>query len=262
MLGEALDYVREHSGSRELSLMGWCMGGLFCLLYQGVKRDHRVRNLVTVASPIDLESGNGVIAGVASVAQALDGPAQLVGRYSNLLLDTLDPALLSTPPWLTTLVFKLTDPVASVTSYWDLMTRLYDREFVESYSTTSDYLNNMLLYPGGVLKDMAITAVGENQFASGRVEFGDTVAELDVIRCNYLGFAGEGDKLVPPDVAERIVDIVASPDREFRVAPGGHMGVIIGSRAVGAVWAESVEWLAKRSAARRPKAPPRKRQTG
>lgn len=250
MLGEALDYVREHSGSRDLSLMGWCMGGLFCLLYQGETKDPRVRNLVTVASPIDLESGSGVIAGVAGVAQALDGPAQLVSRYSNLLLDTLDPALLSTPPWLTTLVFKLTDPVASVTGYWDLMTRLYDREFVESHSTTSDYLNHMLLYPGGVLRDMAIAAVGENQFASGRVEFGDTVAELDAIDCNFLGFAGEGDKLVPAEVAERIVDIVASRDREFRVAPGGHMGVIIGSKAVGAVWAQSAEWLAKRSAAR------------
>ena len=63
MLGEALGHVRRHSGSAELSLMGWCMGGLFCLLYQGVSRDPKVRNMVTVASPIDLESGSGVIAG-------------------------------------------------------------------------------------------------------------------------------------------------------------------------------------------------------
>ena len=67
--------------------------------------------------------------------------------------------LLSTPPWLTTLVFKLTDPLSSVTTYWDLMTRLYDREFVESHSTTSDYLNHMLLYPGGVVRDMAMKMV-------------------------------------------------------------------------------------------------------
>ena len=250
MMGEALEKVRAHAGCGDVSLMGWCMGGLFCLLYQGQTQDRRVRNIVTVASPIDLESGSGVIAGVASVAQALEGPGQLAGKYSNLLLDTLDPALLSTPPWLTTLVFKLTDPLSSVTTYWDLMANLYDREFVESHSTTSDYLNNMLLYPGGVLKDMAIKVVGGNQLAGGRVEFGDSVAELDRIRCNFLGFAGEGDKLVPSEVAERIVDVIASQDREFRIAPGGHMGVIIGSKAVSAVWAESVDWLAQRSAAR------------
>jgi polyhydroxyalkanoate synthase len=247
MMGTALEKIRQHSGSQDLSMMGWCMGGLLCLFYQGQVQDKRIRNIITVASPIDLESGSGVVAGVAGAAQALNGPAQMVSNYSNLLLNTLDPARLSLPPWMTTLVFKLTDPVGSVTTYWDLVTRLSDREFVESYSTTADYLNNMLMYPGGVLKDMAVKVVGGNQLAKGRVEFGDTVAELNAIKSNLLAFAGEKDILVPPEIAEQSVDIVASKDKEFRVAPGGHMGVIIGSKAQSAVWAESVEWLAKRS---------------
>ncbi len=41
---------------------------------------------------------------------------------------------------------------------------------------------------------------------------------------------------------------MASTDAEFRVAPGGHMGVIIGSVAQQAVWLETAEWLARRSA--------------
>ncbi|MGB1141048.1 MAG: alpha/beta fold hydrolase [Halioglobus sp.] len=249
MMGEALGKIRAHAGCKDLSMMGWCMGGLFCLLYQGQAKDSHLRNIVTVASPIDLESGKGVIAGVAGIAQALDGPVQLVRNSSNLALDAFDPSLLSTPPWLTTLVFKLTDPVGSVTTYWDLVTRLSDREFVESHTTTSDYLNHMLFYPGGVLSDMASKVVLENQMASGRVQFGDTVAELDHIDCNYLGFAGENDILVPGEVASRIVDVIASRDKDFRIVPGGHMGVIIGSKACDAVWAESVAWLAERSSA-------------
>ena len=252
MFGEALQTIRQHSKHREVSLMGWCMGGLFCLLYQGQTQDPHVRNLVTVASPIDLESGGGVIAGVANIAQALDGPAQLVRNSSNLL-GSLDPAILSSPSWMTSLVFKMTDPVGSVTTYWDLVTRLSDREFVESHSTTSDYLNNMLMYPGGVIKDMAVKIVSGNQLARGSVEFGDNVAELNAIKCNFLGFAGETDNLVSPDVASSIVDIIASKDKEFRIAPGGHMGVIIGSKARDAVWAQSAEWLAERSAAGKPR---------
>jgi len=148
---------------------------------------------------------------------------------------------------MTTLVFKLTDPVGSVTTYWDLVTGLADREFVESYSTTADYLNNMLMYPGGVLKDMAVTVVVDNQLAKGKVKVGGKIARLDTINSNFLGFAGEKDILVPPEIASQIVDIVASTDKEFRIAPGGHMGVIIGSKAQNAVWAESVEWLSSRS---------------
>lgn len=252
MMGIALDKVRRHSGSDDLSMMGWCMGGLFCLLYQGLTLDKHLRNIVTVASPIDLETGKGVISMVAGVAQAMDGPAKLVSNYSNLRLNTLDPARLSMPDWLTTLVFKMTDPVGSVTTYWDLVTHLRDREFVESHSTTSDYLNNMLRYPGGVVRDMAAGVVNENQLARGRVHIGESVAELDRIDCNLLAFAGETDILVPPEVASGIIDVVASDDKEFRAAPGGHMGVIIGSKAQKAVWSDSADWLAKRSGVRRP----------
>jgi polyhydroxyalkanoate synthase len=249
MMGTALEKVRKHSGSEELSMMGWCMGGLLCLLYQGQVLDPKIRNILTVASPIDLEGGSGIISQVAGMAQALNGPAELVSSYTNLRLNALDPNRLALPPWMTTLVFKMTDPVGSVTTYWDLITRLSDREFVVSYSTTSDYLNNMLRYPGGVLKDMAAKVVSDNQLAKGRVEVGGRVAQLDKITSNFLAFAGETDILVPPDIAEQIVEIVASKDKEFRIAPGGHMGVIIGSKAQNAVWAESADWLASRSAA-------------
>ena len=90
MLGEAVAKIREHSGSKDLSMMGWCMGGLLALLYQGLAQDKHLRNLITVASPIDMESGSGVVAGVAGAAQALNGPAQLVSNYSNLRLNALD----------------------------------------------------------------------------------------------------------------------------------------------------------------------------
>jgi len=209
MLGTALEKIRQHSGSRELSLMGWCMGGLLCLLHQGQVRDPAIRNIVTVASPIDMESGRGVVAGVSGAAQSLNGAAQLVSNYTNLRLKTLDPARLALPPWATTLVFKMTDPVGSVTTYWDLMTRLSDREFVKSHSTTGDYLNHMLLYPGGVLKDMAVAVVAENQLAKGRVDVGGNVARLDAIESSLLVFAGKTDILVPPEIAEGIIDIVA-----------------------------------------------------
>ena len=247
MLGTALEKIRRHSGSEELSMMGWCMGGLLCLLHQGLVLDKRIRNIVTVASPIDMAAGSGVIGAVAGVAQALNGPAQLVSRYTNLRLDNLDPARLSQPDWATTIVFKMTDPVGSVTTYWDLVTRLWDREFVESHSTTSDYLNNMLRYPGGVLKDMAGGVAMDNQLAKGRVIIGDRAAELDRVESSLLAFAGETDHLVPPDVAAKGVEVVASDDTDYRVVPGGHMGVIIGSKAPGAVWKESADWLSKRS---------------
>lgn len=255
MLGSALEKIRRHSGSEDLSMLGWCLGGLFCLLYQGQTLDKHMRNIITVASPIDPQSGGGMVPGLAGAAHAMNGPAQLVSNYLSLHAQALDPNRLAMPPWLTTLVFKMTDPVSSVTTYWDLVTRLSDRDFVESHSTTSDYLNHMLMYPGGVVKDMASTVVGDNKFTGGKVQVGDRIARIDAIESNLLAFAGETDILVTPEMAKQIIDIVASKDKEFRIAPGGHMGVIIGSKAPNAVWAETAEWLGKRSAESKKKAP-------
>ncbi len=243
MMSHALRAIRQHSGEQEVSMMGWCMGGLLCLLYLGLNQDKDVRNLVTVASPIDMRGG-GIVAGA---AQALNAPAKLIRRYTRFRLQMLKPSMLHSPSWATTLAFKLTDPVGSVTTYWDLITRMWDREFVESHSTTSDYLNNMLIYPGGVIQDMTVKMALDNQMVKGKIDVGERVADLSALEQNMLVFAGETDKLVPAAIASKITEIVAAQDKEFRVAPGGHMGVILGSKAINAVWAQSAEWLAVRS---------------
>jgi polyhydroxyalkanoate synthase len=245
MMEVALEKIRKHSGSEDLSMMGWCLGGLLSLMYQGQAQDPRIRNIVTVASPIDLSSGGAI----AAVAQTLNAPAKLIRNYTSLRLHTLDPARIQMPAWATTLAFKLTDPLSSVTTYWDLITGIADREYVESYSTTSDYLNNMLIYPGGVIQDMTVKVIVDNQIASGKIQLRDSLVEIDKIKSSLLAFAGKTDALVPESVAKQIIDIVGSKDKAFKLAPGGHMGVILGSKAQKFVWAESAAWLAKRSQA-------------
>lgn len=243
LFGTALAKIRRHAGKQDVSLMGWCMGGLLCLMHQGLEQDPHIRNIVTVASPIDMR-GAGLMG---EIGKAINAPAQMLRRYTSLRLDTLLPENLYSPPFLTTLGFKLTNPVGSVTTYWDLVTNLWDREFVETYSTTSDYLNNMLMYPGGVIRDMTVKVAVDNKLAAGRIEVGKRVAAIDQITCPLLAFAGQTDTLVSPQVAGKLIDVVASGDKEFRVAPGGHMGVILGSKAPEKVWAESADWLAKRA---------------
>jgi polyhydroxyalkanoate synthase len=106
----------------------------------------------------------------------------------------------------------------------------------------------MLMYPGGVLQDMTVKVIVDNQFASGKVELSDgNTAHLDQIESSLLVFAGKEDNLVPPSIAEKIVDIVSSTDKQFHVVPGGHMGVILGSKAQSHVWKETAKWLVKRS---------------
>ncbi len=244
MLTEAIAAVREHAAAEEVSLMGWCMGGLFSLIYAGLSHDTGIRNIVSIAAPID--SRQGGIAGM--VTRALNRPAELIRQYTSFRLHKLDPKYLQIPGWANALAFKLTNPIGSLKTYFDLLTRLWDREFVESHTTTSDFLNNMFDYPGGIVQDFVVKVGVDNDLSRGRIEIGDKVSAFDRIECSVLVFAGEADAIVTPEAAHRIIELVASGDKEFVVAPGGHAGVVMGAKAQKFVWAMAADWLALRSA--------------
>ncbi|HEX4856186.1 MAG TPA: alpha/beta fold hydrolase [Limnobacter sp.] len=249
MMGLALQTVRAHSQSQEVSLFGWCMGGLLCLLYAGYGEDKHIRNLVTVASPIDLRDGKNIMA-VAS--NTLNVTARFIRKYSEFRLDRINPVLFSPPGWMVSLGFKLTAPVASITTYWDLLTRLNDREFVEQHTTTADYLNNMMLYPGGVVRDFMIRFAVDNKLARGKVKIGEKFSDLGNITANMLVFAGETDHLVPASMAKKSLKMVTSKDKSFLLAPGGHMGVILGGKAREHVWKQAADWLRPHSQIEQP----------
>ncbi|MBK6906196.1 MAG: alpha/beta fold hydrolase [Rhodocyclaceae bacterium] len=251
MMSIAMDSVLEHSGARKVSLMGWCMGGLLCLMQTGLKKsDPRVANIITIASPIDIRGG-GVIGGL---GRALNPVAKAVRTFSDFRLQNVDPDKMHMPGWVTTLAFKLTDPVGSVTTYWDLLMRLWDREFVESYTTTSDYLNNMLPYPAGVVQDMLVTMAVDNSLARGEIPLGGKVTRFSNITAPIYVFAGASDVLVAASTTRQSLDMVKSKDTAYEVAPGGHMGVILGGKAQDAVWGKSADWLRQRSVEKRPRA--------
>ena len=90
--------------------------------------------------------------------------------------------------------------------------------------------------------------------ADGEIDVGRKISRFRNIRSAMLVFAGEEDVLVPASTARGILDLVASRDQHFELAPGGHMGVILGSGAQRAVWAKSADWLVSRSLAQ-PKSP-------
>ena len=246
MMNQAIEAVLKHSGAKQVSLMGWCMGGLLSLMQAGLKRDARIANIVTVASPIDTRQGSGVIAGMGRI---INTPAKLMRKVSDFRLLNVDPQKMHIPGWMTTLMFKMTDPIGSVTTYWDLLMGLWDREFVETHSTTADYLNNMLAYPAGVMQDMFVRVTVDNKLAKGEIRLGSKVSRFANIHAPLYVFAGEGDALVSPSTARAIIDLVSSTDKRFEVAPGGHMGVILGSKARENVWKSSADWLAERSSA-------------
>jgi len=239
----ALDAVRRDSGEKDVSLYAYCMGGLLSLMYAAVSQDPHIRNMVSVASPVDMHQ-SGVAGRVLSLVYR---PARIVGQLLNVSLLNLPARFMHVPGWLNSLAFKVTSPMGSVISYLELLVNMWDREYVEVHTTMGQWFGKMVDYPGETIKGMVVHMMLNNRMARGRMRLGEQDAEFAHIHCAILAFAGDEDKLVSARSARHVLDIVSSEDKEFCVVPGGHAGVFAGSRAPAHTWAMSADWLAERS---------------
>jgi polyhydroxyalkanoate synthase len=243
LLPEFLEKIRQHSRKKEVSLHGWSMGGIIALCYAGLINDPYIRNLIILAAPVDAHASGQL----GKVYQFLSARAEWMREHTGLRIHNISPRLLHTPGWVNTLTFKMTNPVGSVLGYWDLLKKLGDREFVIEHATNASFLDHMVAYPGGIVQDMMVRIWIDNEMADGRMPIGDKEARLDHITANLLAFAGSGDTMVTKDAVITLLDLVASEDKSFHIVPGGHMGVLSGSKAPVSVWKKTADWLTERS---------------
>ena len=240
---KAMEAIRAHSGEQEVSVMGYCMGGLLSLFYLASSQDEKVRNLVTIASPVDVTK-MGMAGKLSSLVQV---PTKLVRRYTGFRIEQLDPQKFHVPGKWVSFAFKMSSPLSPLTSYFSLVRNLADTDYVTRYMSMNEWFNNMADYPGGTVLEMIKKLGLHNRLAKGLVRIGGRSADFRDIKCDLLAFAGDSDAIVPIAAAYKIMDVVGSRDKRFHLVPGGHAGVFTGGTAASTTWQISKEWLAKRS---------------
>jgi polyhydroxyalkanoate synthase len=240
---KAMRAIREHSGSEEQSLVGYCMGGLLCLLYLAASRDEKVTNLVTIASPVDMYK-MGFVGGM---YRALSKPIWAIGRVTGLRIDQMQRNLFHVPGRRLSWMFKMTNPAGTVSSYLELVRNLADDDYVSRYMTMNEWFTNMPDYPGATVQELIRKMGLYNRLAKGRIRIGGREADFRDIKSALLAIAGDNDKIVPIASAQAILDVVGSEEKEFCVVPGGHAGVFTGGKAAHTTWALAKDFLSERS---------------
>jgi polyhydroxyalkanoate synthase len=228
---KAVQAVRKEHGGAPITIAGYCMGGIFALLYTAAWQDRDVRNLVTIASPIDF----GKMGLLTFMARLANGRVQaLADRIGNI------------PGRLNSEALKLLAPVKRFTRYADLFVNLWNEEYVKGFDAMSKWSNDFIPYPKEAFKQFMGEMMIENRMMEG-LRFGDRVADLKWIRAPVLAFAGESDEIATPASARAILAATSSADVEYVLVPGGHIGVVVGGRAREAVWGRMIDWLRPRS---------------
>jgi polyhydroxyalkanoate synthase len=224
----AVDAVLRHSSSAELSLAGYCMGGLFALLHAATRGDDRVGRIVTIATPVDF-SRMGLV-GFLGVAAA--------GR-----VDPIVDALGVDPGWMANAGFQLLSGRRAIARLFALRDREADEAYLRSYGAISRWLTGLVPYPGEAFKQFLTDVVARNAVDRSRLTLDGRRAGLAAVRCPVLAFAGEADAIAPVGSIVALRKHLPAGRVVVRTAPGGHVGVLGGPEAPRAVWEPAAEFL-------------------
>lgn len=231
----ACSAVKKSAASSEVSLLGYCMGGLFALSHVAANRDRSVRNIVSIGAPVDAAK-MGLFAWMAKLA---GGQTEfLVRRIGNV------------PGGLSSTVFRLLTPMKNVTRYADLFMNMWNHEYVNGFDAMNQWVSQFIDYPQSAFLQFERDFVRRNKLVKGQMAFRGKVADLRHLNAALLVFAGRSDQIAPVPAVRALLDAVGSVDKQFLLVPGGHMGVFAGAGAAEHVWLPAAEWLAARSQVR------------
>lgn len=240
---KAIELVRAHSGSEQISLHGWSMAGIFVTLYAALNQPNYIKNLIVLGSPIDsYASGH-----IGKLYQTIN---QLISRNKRIqerIYSGLPKRLIHSPGILNSLGFKILDPKGWLDGHVQLLKNLDDLQFVQEHATLSNFLNNMIDYPGGINQDMLFNVWLQNPLKRGFIQLKDKKIELKNIDCSLLVGAGRSDQLVTADAASPLSQLTSSQDVTFTLIPGGHLGLMSSQASALEFWPKLAAWLAERS---------------
>lgn len=242
MLPSLLERVRDHSGSRKLSLHGWSFGGLFAYCCAALG-DSDIANLVLVGAPNDYHANGDLGVLYQRLGRALTRAENRWGWRVHGSRKRYWRA----PGWANALAFKLTNPIGSVRGYTSLLKNLHDREYVSAHATNAAFLDRMEAYPGAVVQDFVQHLMADNVLADGRLPAADSDAGLDAIDMPVLAVVGKQDPIVSEGCARPLFDRIGSTDKTMIRVDGGHMGIVGNRKAPEQSWPQIVDWLAERS---------------
>lgn len=227
------------SGQEELTLGGWCIGGTLVAMYLGLEPEagpgSPVRNAMLLTTPI--ETGDSLY-------------LKWVGG-EHFDVDFIADSYAIVPGSGIDWANKMMKPVKNFsTTYRQLWEKVLAGEADRgAYQAMAKWVADNPPFPSRAYREWITWIYKENRLAEGQVELRGRRVDLANIEQNILLVTAGADHIAPPKGTEPLLDLVASEDVTHLARPGGHIGLVAGSKAKGELWPALREWLALRSAA-------------
>jgi polyhydroxyalkanoate synthase len=237
-IDRALHLIQERGGGgsttgsemtskvNKVSLLGYCWGGVFALIYCAL--NNNIRNLILMATPVDFSKDNTILA---EWSRALD-TEKIVGEFGHIDGQILDLGFIMRNP-----------PRYLFDKYLKFFKKLDDKKFVDTFISVEQWLYDTPPIPGILYRQLVNDCYRKNMLISNSMYVDGKQIDLRNVDVPLLSIVAERDDLASPESSLAVNNYVSSRDKTDMKNPGGHVGLCISSLAHEKLWPEVTEWI-------------------
>lgn len=224
--------ICEITGEEEVTLGGYCMGGVLALIYAALNSPGPVKNFVSFATPVDFTHMHLF---------------QAWANKDHFDVDELVEELGLIPPELMLGAFDLARPANRTAGQINLWTNMWSEDFVKSYRMFDRWAAETLPVPGAYFRTQIKELMWKNALPAGELQIGGRTVDLGRITAPILNIVAMHDHIVSHEATQPLMTQTGSSDRKEIVSKGGHVSLVAGPAALRRLWPLIDDWLAERS---------------
>jgi polyhydroxyalkanoate synthase subunit PhaC len=227
---DLIEQVQRHSGEHDVSLLGYCLGGVLTTLYAAMEPKGPLKNLLLLTTPIN---GEGMVL-MRQLARGLDAE-NMVEMFGNVPVSVIQAG------------FNIQRPLQKAAGTYTVMNNASDRDFIKATLRMVRWGEEALPVAGAAFLQLHRDVFIGNKIVKGEFKIHGRKVALGDIKVPLLHVLAEHDHVVPRAASDDVIRLAGSSDKEEWIITGGHVSVVAGLGAATRTWPRMVHWLAPRS---------------
>jgi polyhydroxyalkanoate synthase subunit PhaC len=233
-LPSAVDAVLTDSGESQLSVLGYCAGGLMTVCYAALYADGPLKNLVCLTTPIDFE-------------------------HMTLHRNLVDPRYFDVDKYIDSLEGKIVPgeaffqggallrPMSRITDKIRLWDNILNDDYVRQYRMFDRWVTDALPMPGEYMRQFIKDLLIGNRLVKNELTLNGQTVLIGNIVAPLMHAIAEHDHLTPRGATRPLIEMAGSTDKTEIIVSGGHVSVATGPKAAKRLWPKLEDWLGRRS---------------
>ena len=232
-LENSVEKVEEITGSKDVTLFGYCWGGILSLIYSALHPE-KVRNLILHATPVDFSKS----------------PTVLESWLKSIDIEKFVQIFGNVPSSFLNISFLMRNPFEAMLKYPIYFSQYRSTKEIIQFMAVESWLYDSVPIIGKAFEQIINGIYKKNLLIQNKMMLGKDLVNLKKITMPVLNIIGTKDDLVSAESSRTITTtegVISSKDKKTLEFPIGHVGLCISRTAHKKLWPEVGKWLVEHS---------------